>query len=186
MAFFVSATPLLGITLVVLGPAYYLLTRFYLATSKVSSELQLGASFSTLTPLASFFPFFAATVGPYIPLQDYSSLSLTPVLSVYRQHLENGSKSPVRDHTPALSFPSPSLDADLLCLFSQLYTLFSTTLSGIHTIRAFHAEDFFGEKQDEILNLSQRPLVFRFVGQLFLQISLSWMTVSRILTFSRL
>lgn len=61
---------------------------------------------------------------------------------------------------------------------SPLYTLFSTTVGGLTSIRAFRANDFFESKNNDFLDDSQGPFFFRFSGMLFLRVTLTWMTVS--------
>ncbi|KAJ7028056.1 P-loop containing nucleoside triphosphate hydrolase protein [Mycena alexandri] len=52
---------------------------------------------------------------------------------------------------------------------SPLYTLFSTTLSGLATIRALRVEGYFRAQIDGHLNQSQIPFYFRFAGIRFLR-----------------
>ncbi|KAJ6583769.1 P-loop containing nucleoside triphosphate hydrolase protein [Mycena sp. CBHHK59/15] len=56
---------------------------------------------------------------------------------------------------------------------SPLYTLFSTTVSGLHTIRAFKAESYFQDQNNAYLNNSQVPFYFRFASMRFLRTVLS-------------
>lgn len=60
------------------------------------------------------------------------------------------------------------------CIF-KLYTLFSTTISGLISIRAYRAQTFFMSKNAFFLNESQGALHHRFAGQIFLRVVLSWM-----------
>ncbi|KAF8183862.1 P-loop containing nucleoside triphosphate hydrolase protein [Mycena galopus ATCC 62051] len=56
---------------------------------------------------------------------------------------------------------------------SPLYTLFSTTLSGLVTIRAMRVENYFQTLNDEHLDRSQIPFYLRFAGRRFLRTFLS-------------
>ncbi|KAJ7107813.1 P-loop containing nucleoside triphosphate hydrolase protein [Mycena epipterygia] len=56
---------------------------------------------------------------------------------------------------------------------SPLYTLFSTTLSGLVTIRAMRVESYFQNLNDAHLNRSQIPFYLRFAGRRFLRTFLS-------------
>lgn len=59
---------------------------------------------------------------------------------------------------------------------SPLYTLYSTAISGLTTIRAFGAVRFFDKQSLNLLDNSQGPFFFRFQGRMFLEISLAWVT----------
>ncbi|KAJ7364754.1 P-loop containing nucleoside triphosphate hydrolase protein [Mycena albidolilacea] len=60
---------------------------------------------------------------------------------------------------------------------SPLYTLFGTTVSGLLTVRAYRAEDFFRSQNAAFLNESQGALHHRVGGQLFLRVFLLWFQV---------
>ncbi|KAJ7138597.1 P-loop containing nucleoside triphosphate hydrolase protein [Mycena filopes] len=57
---------------------------------------------------------------------------------------------------------------------SPLYTLFGTTVSGLVTVRAYAAQDYFRAQNASFLNDSQGALHHRLAGQLFLRVSLMW------------
>ncbi|KAF7297369.1 hypothetical protein MIND_00970400 [Mycena indigotica] len=59
---------------------------------------------------------------------------------------------------------------------SPLYTQFSTTISGIVTIRALCAEAYFQKQNDGILDQSQIPFFYRFAGVRFLRTFLSFIS----------
>ncbi|KAK7689002.1 hypothetical protein QCA50_007693 [Cerrena zonata] len=52
---------------------------------------------------------------------------------------------------------------------SPLYTLFSSTMTGLETIRAYGAEAHFWSQNDHYLDRSQRPFYLRFAGMRFLR-----------------
>ncbi|KAJ6536775.1 P-loop containing nucleoside triphosphate hydrolase protein, partial [Mycena vulgaris] len=56
---------------------------------------------------------------------------------------------------------------------SPLYTLFSTTLSGLVTIRAMRVQSYFQNLNDAHLDRSQIPFYLRFAGRRFLRTFLS-------------
>ncbi|KAJ7216700.1 P-loop containing nucleoside triphosphate hydrolase protein [Mycena rebaudengoi] len=57
---------------------------------------------------------------------------------------------------------------------SPLYTLFGTTVSGLITIRAYRAQEFFRSQNAVFVNESQGALHHRIGGQLFLRVFLLW------------
>ncbi|KAF7364178.1 hypothetical protein MSAN_01077100 [Mycena sanguinolenta] len=57
---------------------------------------------------------------------------------------------------------------------SPLYTLFGSTVSGLVTVRAFGAQDFFRSQNAAFVNESQGALHHRVGGQLFLRVFLLW------------
>ncbi|KAJ7624899.1 P-loop containing nucleoside triphosphate hydrolase protein [Roridomyces roridus] len=57
---------------------------------------------------------------------------------------------------------------------SPLYTLFGTTISGLITVRAYGAQDYFRSQNASFVNKSQGALHHRLAGQLFLRIFLFW------------
>ncbi|KAJ7163527.1 P-loop containing nucleoside triphosphate hydrolase protein [Mycena crocata] len=57
---------------------------------------------------------------------------------------------------------------------SPLYTLFGTTVSGLITVRAYSAQDFFQVQNAAFVNESQGALHHRLAGQLFLRVFLLW------------
>ncbi|KAK7691634.1 hypothetical protein QCA50_005033 [Cerrena zonata] len=59
---------------------------------------------------------------------------------------------------------------------SPIYSMFSTTMSGIESIRSLHVQSFFQEQSDVHLDRSQKPFFFRFAGLRFLQTTLSVVT----------
>ncbi|KAF8312106.1 P-loop containing nucleoside triphosphate hydrolase protein [Clavulina sp. PMI_390] len=59
---------------------------------------------------------------------------------------------------------------------SPLYTIFSNTLGGLETIRAFHAQSHFLAQSDIAINRSQVPYYYRFAGLRFLRTFLALIT----------
>ncbi|KAF7349689.1 hypothetical protein MSAN_01695700 [Mycena sanguinolenta] len=59
---------------------------------------------------------------------------------------------------------------------SPLYTLFSTTVSGLITIRALGVEKHFEAQNDHYLDRSQIPFYYRFAGICFLRTFLSFIS----------
>ncbi|KAF7360909.1 hypothetical protein MSAN_01120800 [Mycena sanguinolenta] len=57
---------------------------------------------------------------------------------------------------------------------SPLYTLFGTTVSGLITVRAYGAQNFFRAQNAAFVNDSQGALHHRVGGQLFLRVFLLW------------
>ncbi|KAJ6596244.1 P-loop containing nucleoside triphosphate hydrolase protein [Mycena vulgaris] len=57
---------------------------------------------------------------------------------------------------------------------SPLYTLFGTTVSGLITVRAYRAQDYFRTQNASFVNASQGALHHRLAGQLFLRVFLLW------------
>ncbi|KAJ7139196.1 P-loop containing nucleoside triphosphate hydrolase protein [Mycena epipterygia] len=57
---------------------------------------------------------------------------------------------------------------------SPLYTLFGTTVSGLITVRAYGAQDYFRSQNASFVNESQGALHHRLAGQLFLSVFLLW------------
>ncbi|KAJ7751884.1 P-loop containing nucleoside triphosphate hydrolase protein [Mycena maculata] len=57
---------------------------------------------------------------------------------------------------------------------SPLYTLFGTTVSGLITVRAYRAQDYFRSQNASFVNGSQGALHHRLAGQLFLRVFLLW------------
>ncbi|KAL7413440.1 P-loop containing nucleoside triphosphate hydrolase protein [Mrakia frigida] len=59
---------------------------------------------------------------------------------------------------------------------SPLYTLFSTSVGGLTSIRAFRASRYFEDINVATLNRAQGPFYYRQAGQLFLRTVLTWIT----------
>ncbi|KAJ6486599.1 P-loop containing nucleoside triphosphate hydrolase protein [Mycena vulgaris] len=57
---------------------------------------------------------------------------------------------------------------------SPLYTLFGTTVSGLITVRAYRAQEYFRTQNAAFVNASQGALHHRLAGQLFLRVFLLW------------
>ncbi|KAJ7764164.1 P-loop containing nucleoside triphosphate hydrolase protein [Mycena maculata] len=57
---------------------------------------------------------------------------------------------------------------------SPLYTLFGTTVSGLITVRAYRAQNYFRSQNASFVNESQGALHHRLAGQLFLRVFLLW------------
>ncbi|KAJ6612057.1 P-loop containing nucleoside triphosphate hydrolase protein [Mycena sp. CBHHK59/15] len=55
-----------------------------------------------------------------------------------------------------------------------LYTLFGTTVAGLITVRAYHAQHFFRSQNAVSVNASQGALHHQLAGQLFLRVFLLW------------
>ncbi|KAJ6526464.1 P-loop containing nucleoside triphosphate hydrolase protein [Mycena capillaripes] len=57
---------------------------------------------------------------------------------------------------------------------SPLYTLFGTTVSGLITVRAYRAQDYFRSQNAAFVNASQGALHHRLNSQLFLRVFFLW------------
>ncbi|KAJ7203983.1 P-loop containing nucleoside triphosphate hydrolase protein [Mycena rebaudengoi] len=93
-------------------------------------------------------PLLAFTL-PFLLVMGFYSLRFYLVTSKQFRRLELGAKSP-------------------------LYTLFGTTVSGLITVRAYRAQDYFRIQNALFVNESQGALHHRLAGQLFLRVFLYW------------
>ncbi|KAF8312113.1 P-loop containing nucleoside triphosphate hydrolase protein [Clavulina sp. PMI_390] len=59
---------------------------------------------------------------------------------------------------------------------SPLYTIFSNTLGGLESVRAFRAQSHFLTQTDIAINRSQGPFYYRFAGLRFLRTILAFLT----------
>ncbi|KAH8077273.1 P-loop containing nucleoside triphosphate hydrolase protein [Cristinia sonorae] len=110
----------------------------------VQGSILIGSIIYMLIPA----PWLTLSLIP-LSLFYYGSLTLYVGTSKQLQHLQAASKSP-------------------------LYTVFSTTLTGLETIRALRVEEHFKKQNDAFLDRSQKPFFYRFGGIRFLRTILSF------------
>ncbi|CAL1707862.1 unnamed protein product [Somion occarium] len=144
------------------APSYFMTTPLGRIINRLSQDIFL-VDFEFPIALVNGLSTFGILIGILILIvipAPWLILMLLPLavayyitLRFYRtskqlQHLEAASKSP-------------------------LYTVFSTTLSGLECIRALHVQSHFEEQNDRYLDRSQKPFFFRFGGMIFLRTMLS-------------
>lgn len=60
---------------------------------------------------------------------------------------------------------------------TQLYTNFGSLMSGLASVRAFGAGDFFEAKNARLSDVSSGPAYYTMEGALFLRVGLLWLSV---------
>ncbi|CAL1703415.1 unnamed protein product [Somion occarium] len=113
----------------------------------INWTLQLVTLLGMLVFIFVATPWLTLSVIP-LGLLYYGTLVFYTATSTQLQHLQIASKSP-------------------------LYTLFSSTMTGLETIRAYGAEVYFWKQNDMYLDRSQKPFYLRFAGMRFLRTVLS-------------
>ncbi|KAK7692904.1 hypothetical protein QCA50_004540 [Cerrena zonata] len=144
-------------------PSYFMTTPVGRIINRFSQDIFLmdfGFPIALLNGIANFAALIGLLITIVVP-SPYLLLVFLPLGALYYlvlifyvrtskqlQHLEAGSKSP-------------------------LYTIFSTTMSGIECIRALNVSSHFQNQNDRYLDRSQKPFFFRYGGIRFLRTFLS-------------